>query len=106
MIAHLVVVPNNNEEEQHNNELMIHNEPIMEEPQVALKRSQRERRPAISNDYMVYLHEIGTDLSINVNDPVSFSRAVSCDNSEKWLNAIWYTFLLFSICYKIYKTYK
>ena len=29
---------------------MMHNELIMEEPQeVALKRSQRERRPAISN---------------------------------------------------------
>ena len=38
-----------NEEEQHNNELMMHNEPIMEELQeVALRRSQRERRPAIS----------------------------------------------------------
>ncbi|RZB87264.1 Retrovirus-related Pol polyprotein from transposon TNT 1-94 [Glycine soja] len=44
-----------NEEEQHNNEPMMHNELIMEEPQeVALKRSQRERRPAISNDYVDY----------------------------------------------------
>ena len=33
-----------NEEEQHNNEPMMHNEPIMEEPQeVALRRSQREK---------------------------------------------------------------
>ena len=42
---------------------MIHklNEPIMEEPQeVALRRSQRERKPTISNDYVVYLHEIET----------------------------------------------
>ena len=46
-----------NEEEQHNNEPMMNNEPIMEEPQeVALRRSQRERRPAISYDYVVYLH--------------------------------------------------
>ena len=39
---------------------------------------------------MVYLHEIETEthLRINENDPVSFSLAVSCDNSEKWLNAI------------------
>ena len=57
---------------------MMHNEPIMEEPQeVALKRSQRERRQAISNDYVVYLHETKTNLSINDNDPVSFSQAVS-----------------------------
>ena len=68
---------------------MMHNEPIMEEPQeVALKRSQRERRPAISNDYVVYLHETETNLSINDNDPISFSQVVRCDNSEKWLNAM------------------
>ena len=67
----------------------MHNEPIMEEPQeVALRRSQRERRPAISNDYVVYLHETETNLSINDNDPVLFSQVVSCDNSEKWLNAM------------------
>ena len=61
----------------------------MEEPhKIALRRSQRERRPVISNDYVVYLHEIETDLSINDNDPVSFSQAVSCDNSEKWLNTM------------------
>jgi len=63
-----------NEKEQHNNEPMMHNEPIMEEPQeVALRRFQRERRPAILNDYVVYLHETERDLSINNNDPVSFS---------------------------------
>ena len=68
---------------------MMHNEPIMEEPQeVALRRSQRERRPAISNDYVVYLHETETNLSINDNDLVLFSQVVSCDNSEKWLNVM------------------
>ena len=67
---------------------MIHNEPIMEEPQeVALKISQREIRLAILNDYVVYLHETKIYLSINDNDPVSFSQVASCDNSEKWLNA-------------------
>ena len=69
-----VCLQNNNEEEQHNNEPMIHNEHIVEEPQeVALRRFQRERRPAILNDYVVYLHETERDLSINNNDPVSFS---------------------------------
>ena len=82
VIVPLVVVPNKNEEEQHNNEPMIHNEHIGKEPQeVALKRSQRERIPVISNDYMVYLHETEIDLSINDNDPILFSQAVSCDNS-------------------------
>jgi len=43
VIDPLVVVLNNNEEEQQNNEPMIHNKPIVEEPQeVSLRRSQRE----------------------------------------------------------------
>jgi len=89
MIAPLVVVPNNNEEEQHNNELMIHNEPIVDEPhKVTLRRSQRERRQTILNDYVVYLYETKTNLSINDNDLVSFSQVVSYDNYEKWLNAM------------------
>ena len=81
MIAPLIVVQNNNEEEQHNYESMIHNEPTVEEPQkIALRRSQRERRLVISNDYVVYLYETETNLSINNNDPVSFSQVVNCDN--------------------------
>jgi len=68
---------------------MIHNEPIMEEPQeVTLRRSQRERRPAISNDYVVYLYKTKTNLSINDNNLVSFSQAIRCDNFEKWLNVM------------------
>ena len=89
VIAPLVIVTNNNEEAQHNNEPMIHNEPIMKEPQeVALRRSQREKRLAISNDYVVYLHETKTNLSINDNDPILFSQPIRCDYSEKWLNAM------------------
>ena len=85
----LIAAPQHNEEEQQNNEPVIHNEPVVEEPQeVALRRSQRERRPAISNDYVVYLQESEADLSINDNDPVLFSQAVSCDNSDKWLDAM------------------
>ena len=37
---------------------------------------------------MVYLHETKTNLSINDNDPIFFSQVVSCDSSEKWLNAM------------------
>ena len=82
VIAPSVIVTNNNEEAQHNNEPMIHNEPIVEEPhEIALRRSQRERRPSILNDYVVYLYETEADLSINDNDPVSFAQAVSYDNS-------------------------
>jgi len=55
---------------------------------VALRRSQRERRPAISNDYVVYLHELETKLNIIDDDPISFSQVVSCDNFDKWLETM------------------
>jgi hypothetical protein len=48
----------------------------MHEPQqVALRRSQRDRRSAISNDYVVYMQESDYDIGIN-KDLVLFSHAV------------------------------
>ena len=37
---------------------------------------------------MRHLYGTKIDLSINDNDQVSFSQAVSCDNPEKWLNVM------------------
>ena len=57
----------------------------VEEPQEgALRRSQRERKPTILNYYVLYLHEIETDLSIIVDDLNPCSQAVSYDNFDKW----------------------
>ncbi|RDY13612.1 hypothetical protein CR513_01440, partial [Mucuna pruriens] len=62
-----IFVQGNNEEKEHNNELIIQNELIVEEPQeIALRRSQRDRRPAISNDYMV-ARELVVNGSLRVN---------------------------------------
>jgi len=36
---------------------------------------------------VVYIQESKNDLSID-NDPVSFSKAINCDNSDKWLDAM------------------
>ncbi|RYE20332.1 MAG: transposase, partial [Sphingobacteriaceae bacterium] len=67
---------------------VVPNEPIIDEPQeVALRRSVRERRSAISDDYVVYLQESEYDLGID-NDPVSFSQAIESENSIKWLDAM------------------
>jgi len=52
-----------------------------------LRRSHKDRKSAISNDYVVYLQELENDLSIN-NDPFSFSEAINGDNSNKWLDAM------------------
>ena len=69
------------------NEIVI-NEPGVDEPQpIALRRSQREKRLAIPNDYMVYLHKSESDLKIE-NDPMTFSKAMDDVSSNKWLEAM------------------
>jgi transposase InsO family protein len=67
---------------------IITNEPIIEESQeIALRRSQRERRSAISDDYVVYLQESDFDIGTS-KDPVSFSQAIEGNNSVKWIDAM------------------
>ena len=67
------------ENEQHNRDgsLPLENiaiENAVEPPQPApLRRSQRERRPTIIDDYVVYLQESDFDIGIR-KDPVSFSQ--------------------------------
>ena len=70
----------------HNNDIV--DEPTIDEPQeIILRKSQRQGKSTISNDYVVYLQESKFDLGID-NDPVSFSQAISNDNSNKWINAM------------------
>lgn len=59
------------------------------EPHVQeLMRSSRAKKPAINTtDYVVYLQEANFDWGED-NDPVSFSQAVSCDQSPKWTEAM------------------
>ena len=55
--------------------------------EIISRRSTREKRSVISNDYIVYALEQESDLSID-NDPVSFDQAMSGENSDKWLMAM------------------
>jgi hypothetical protein len=75
-----------NEPSLHNN--MGTNEQMVEEPQgVALRRSQRERRSAISDEYVVYLQESDFDIGSS-KDPISFSQVLESVDSTKWMNAM------------------
>jgi transposase InsO family protein len=71
----VVEQPNNieqqiNESSLHND--IVNNEKMVEEPQrVALRRSQRERRFTISDEYVVYLQEFDFDIGSS-KDPISF----------------------------------
>ena len=75
-----IVEQPNNIEQQINESLlhneMLTNEHVIEEPQeVALRRSKRERKFAISDDYMVYLHEYVFDIGTS-KDPLSLSQDI------------------------------
>ena len=97
MASKEIVVPIIDEQpdniEQQTNEPPLHNEavtnePIVDEPQeVVLRRSQRERRSAISDDYVVYLQESDFDIR-TCKDQVSFSQAIESNDSAKWINAM------------------
>ena len=65
---------------------------IVEEPQqpqseVPLMRSTRERRKAISDDYVVFIQEHEFDTRLE-DDPTSVNQAKQCTNSEKWIAAM------------------
>ena len=55
--------------------------------QVSLRRSTREMRSTISNDYVVYLHEHEFDMGLE-DDPISVSQVKQSSDSEKWIEAM------------------
>ena len=92
VVPELVSQPNKDQEQQINDST-LHNEdvniePIVVEPQsTILRRSQRERRSSITDDYVVYLQESGIDLGI-YNDPDSYTQAMQGNDSGKWFHAM------------------
>jgi len=55
---------------------------------VPLRRSTRERRSAISDEYLVYLQEYEDDISLTKDDLINFCQAMKSSNSQKWIGAI------------------
>lgn len=55
--------------------------------EVRLWRSKRIRKPAISDDYVVYLQEPNEEVE-DINDPISFSQAMNSVNANDWFNAM------------------
>ncbi|RDY14735.1 hypothetical protein CR513_00157, partial [Mucuna pruriens] len=60
-----------------------------QQPQeMSLKRSIRERRHAIVDDYIVFLQEHKDDIGLTKDDPINFCQAMCSSNSQKWIDAI------------------
>ena len=62
--------------------------PIVDEiPRVEMRRSQRTKRSAFSNDYYVYLREGKYDIGEEV-DPTTYREALNSDKANEWLIAM------------------
>lgn len=88
----LIVVPPFHNSDQMTNEAssneIVTNEPIVEQSQgIALRRSQRQRKSALPNDYVIYLQECDYDVG-TTNDPVSYSEAINNVDYDKWIDAM------------------
>ena len=55
---------------------------------VPLRRSTRERRSAISKDYVAFLQEHEFDIGMMEDDPLSLRQALESVNSQKWIEAM------------------
>ncbi|KAL6348428.1 hypothetical protein AAG906_005736 [Vitis piasezkii] len=71
--------------------IQVHEE-VTQQPQepqvqVPLRRSTREMRSTISDDYVVYLQEHEFDMGLE-DDPISVSQVKQSSNSEKWMEAM------------------
>jgi hypothetical protein len=74
------------EENPEQDNVDVDEEPIPpQEPQeaVPLRRSTRERRSAISNDYIVFLQENEFNIDMMEDDPVTLRLALESVNSHK-----------------------
>ena len=60
---------------------------MLHEP-VPLRRSTRERRSVIPDDYVVFLQEHEENNGMMEDDPVNFHQAMQDSNSEKWIEAM------------------
>jgi hypothetical protein len=74
------------EENPEQDNVDIDEEPIpYQEPQevVPLRRSTRERRITISNDYIVFIQENEFNIGMMEDDPVTLRQALESVNSQK-----------------------
>ena len=69
-------------------QVQVHKE-VTQEPQVQvpLRKSTRERRSTILDDYVVYLQEHEFDMGLE-DDPISVSQVKQSSNFEKWIEAM------------------
>ena len=53
-----------------------------------LKRSTRERRSAVPDDYIVFLQEHELDIGAMEDDPINFCQALENSKSQEWIGGM------------------
>ncbi|KAG8498252.1 hypothetical protein CXB51_007407 [Gossypium anomalum] len=71
------------------NEVIVPEEQTQQpQEQVPLRKSTRERRNAIPDDYIVFLQEHEDNNGMMEDDPINFHQAMKSSNSQKWIDAM------------------
>ena len=71
------------EEDHHTDNEEDHQNDDVPPPLPPVRRSQRDRKKAISEDYVTYMSEDVNDIG-KVEDPTSYKEAIKSMNSSKW----------------------
>ena len=53
-----------------------------------LRRSAKEMRSALPDDYIVFLLEHEIDIEVMNDDPINFHQAIESSNSQKWIDVM------------------
>ena len=76
------------------NQNNIQEPPVLEEQTLPppeptpLRRSTRERRSAVPDDYIVFLQEHEFDIGAVEDDPINFHQALESSKSREWIDAM------------------
>jgi hypothetical protein len=62
--------------------------PLISQELVPLRRSTREQRNIISNDYVVYLQEYEFDIGMVEEDSKNIHQVLKSQNSKKWIETM------------------
>ena len=56
--------------------------------QMILRRSTKEKRSVVSDDYIMFLQDHQDDIGIMEDDPINFQQALKSYSSQKWINTV------------------
>ena len=83
------LIPIQNEQIPIQYEDIVHEEQTQQpQEQMTLRRSTRERRKVISDDYVVFLQEHEDKISMMEDDPINFHQTIQISDSQKWIDAM------------------